>query len=109
MKTYTMNYDDPTSVMQDFHWGIFRPGRANMKPDVGDMILLTSKRNNYAVAMVGTVTEINISDTHGSSGPTHTVDWKNGPMEIDPNYDCVQSGYISIDDRADILAQMVIA
>ena len=43
MKTHTMNYNDPTSVMKDFHWGVFRPGIVNMKVEEGDAILLTSK------------------------------------------------------------------
>ena len=126
MKTHTMNYNDPTSVMKDFHWGVFRPGNVNMKVEEGDAILLTAKELNerssraqgsvdYACAMIGTVVAVDVADAdlkphqYANAGPTHLIDWKDGPMEISPDFSCVQGGYICIDDRAEILSQLALA
>ena len=129
MKTHTMNYNDPTSVMKDFHWNVFRPGLVNMKVAVGDAVLLTAKEAVssryqddvvYAVAMIGTVKEAYIEEGNVSSdcnipahafaneGPTHLVEWKDGPLEIDSDFSCVQGGYIAVDDRAEILSQLAL-
>ena len=125
MKTHTMNYNDPTSVLKDYHWGVFRPGIVNMKVEEGDAILLTAKELNerssraqgsvdYACAMIGRVYEVDVSDAnlkahqYAGSGPTHLVDWKAAPMEISPDFSCVQGGYICIDDRAEILSQLAL-
>lgn len=112
MKTFTMNYENPTSVMKDYLWGVFRPGGANMKPEVGDVVLLTSKEDGFAVGMIGTImddiTDI-VEDNHaGDPGRTYEVEWKNAPVEIGSDFSCVQSGYISIEDRAQILSQLLI-
>jgi hypothetical protein len=112
-----MNYDNPTSVLKDYLWSVFRPGDANMKPDIGDVVLLTSKEDGFAVGMIGTIMD-DITDivsnpndhehNHAAVvGPTYEMQWKNAPVEIDSKYSCVQSGYISIEDRAEILSQLL--
>ena len=123
MKTHTMNYNDPTSVLKDFHWGVFRPGLVNMKVEEGDAVLLTSKEAHssreqddvvYAIGMIGIVTDADVwSDElpaykYANEGPTYLVEWKTGPVAITPNYSCVQGGYIALDDRADILSQLAL-
>ena len=123
MKTHTMNYKDPTSVLKDFHWGVFRPGIVNMKVEEGDAILLTSKEAvssrdqgeiTYACAMIGKVVAVDVADVdlkphqYAVTGPTHLVEWKDGPMEVSPNFSCVQGGYIAVDDRAEILSQLAL-
>ena len=115
MKTYTMNYDNPTNVLKDYLWSVFRPGLANMSPEIGDVVLLTSKEDGFAVGMIGTIIErkVKAPDTQADQhidpvGPTYEMEWKNPPVEIDSDYSCVQSGYITIDDRADILSQLLI-
>jgi hypothetical protein len=127
-----MNYNDPTSVLKDFHWGVFRPGIVNMKVEEGDAILLTAKELNerssrsqgsvdYACAMIGTVKAVDVTSDlydvvgvqlaphqYAVTGPTHLVDWKASPIEISPDFSCVQGGYICIDDRAEILSQLAL-
>ena len=114
MKTFTMNYKNPTSVLKDYLWEVFRPGNANMKPEIGDAILLTAKEDGFAVGMIGTVVD-DVSDVRAECfsgqakfGPTYEMEWKSAPVEIDANYSCVQSGYISIEDRAEILSQLLV-
>ena len=112
MKTYTMNYLNPTSVMKDYLWNVFRPGDANMKPEIGDAVLLTAKEDGFAIGIIGTILD-DITDDYdvphtGAFGPTYEMKWKNAPVEIDSNFSCVQSGYISIEDRAEILSQLLI-
>ena len=111
MKTYTMNYANPTSVLKDYLWEVFRPGDANMKPEIGDAVLLTAKEDGFAIGMIGTILD-DVSDVEtlhaGAFGPTYEMEWKNAPVEIDSNFSCVQSGYISIEDRAEILSQLLV-
>ena len=108
MKTFTMNYDNPTNVLKDYLWSVFRPGLANMKPEIGDVVLLTSKEDGFAVGMIGTIMDTEADEHVDTVGPTYEMVWKNPPVEIDSDYSCVQSGYITIDDRADILSQLLI-
>jgi len=118
MKTFTMNYKKTSSVLKDYLWGVFRPGGANMKPETGDVVLLTAKEDGFAVGMIGTIMD-DITDIvsnpnapehkhAGDVGSTYEVEWKNAPVEIDSNYSCVQSGYITTEDRAEILSQLLI-
>ena len=108
MKTYTMNYENPVSVMKDFLWGVYRPTAGTGNPQEGDVILLTSKEDNFAVGMVGRVTEVDIDfDKYDIDVPVYAVDWNNGPVEIEPTFTCVQGGHITLQDRAHVLAQLV--
>ena len=112
MKTYTMNYDNPTAVLKDFLTSTFRPGIVNMNPKIDDIVLLTSKEpeNDFAVGMIGRIVETDIDPIYPDTvGPTHSVEWLSHPKQIDSDFDCVQGGYISIDDRAHILAQLAVS
>jgi len=105
----TMNYVNPSEVMKDFLRNQFRPGIVKMTCEIGDKVLLTGRdvcpiEGAFAVGMVGVVTDI-LEPVNGRA--FYEVDWKMGPLEIDPDYTCVQGGYISLDDRAEILAQLI--
>lgn len=112
MKTYTMNFDNLTDVLKDFVTSSFRPGIANMNPKPDDIILLTSKEkdSDFAVGLIGRIVETDIDPIYPDSpGPTHSVEWLSHPKQIDSDFDCVQGGYISVDDRAHIFAQLAVS
>jgi len=118
----TMNYERPVEVMKDFLRNVFRPGIAKMNCDIGDKVLLTGREYDengeaFAVGMIGVIksekyliertTGRPAGKTDMNVGACYDVEWKDGPIEIDPDYTCVQSGFISLDDRAEILAQLI--
>ena len=64
-----MNYKETSSVFKDWLWGVFRPGLANMKPEIGDVILLTSKEDGFAVGMIGTIMDTEVDEHVDTVGP----------------------------------------
>ena len=119
----TMSYTQLAEVMKDYFRGTFRPGIVKQRCAIGDKVLLVSQEEMafggvMAVAMVGTVISEGYENTRPmlggvlegevpTNGVMYDVEWKSFPVEIDPNYTCVQGGYISLDDRAEILAQLI--
>jgi hypothetical protein len=122
-----MGYKDAGWVMQDYLKGYFRPGNAKMNLEPGDTVLLVGKSidaeildhgtpagGDLAVGMFGKVVntkrmvKMNSAREPGvTEVPIYDMEWKSFPKLIDPNYTCVQSGFISLDDRAEILAQLI--
>ena len=126
-KLKTMNYESLRGrtgcqdVLRDHLRGTFRPGKTTQTYSVGDVILLTGRltdddgpQGTWAVGTVGVITSIeenakqaDRSDINLATGQRISVEWKTDVVEIRSDYTCVQGGFISLADRAEIFAQLI--
>ena len=120
-KLKTMSYKDMGWVYQDYLEGYFRPGIVKMNVEAGDRILLVGRTENgsvldlelngigadYAIGMVGVATgDSRVVSLPQGDVTVYEVDWIAPPVKVDPTYRAVQGGYIKLEDRADLLAQI---
>jgi len=103
--TYSMNYEERKNVYREVREGFFRPGLVSMKPEAGDVILLTHRGENDAVGAVGTFVDSEPVEEK-STGPVYLVDWTFEVVKLDKSdFDCYQGGRINELHKSEILEQ----
>jgi len=107
-----INYKDPLSIFRGFYGGLLSTN-TNIKPEVGEVILNTAKQGDFAVGMVGRylgpgdITEGQEVFGRLSEERVLRVSWKNFPRKIPANFEVVEGGYIRLDDRADVVTNIL--
>ena len=108
----TINYKDPLSVFRGFYGGILSTN-TNINPEVGEIIINTAKQGDFAIGMVGRyLGPGDIELGREVFGPDCSdnilrVAWKTFPRKIPANFEVVQGGYILLDDRAEVVANIL--
>jgi len=110
-----MNYDTIEDLMRGYYAGVIATSM-NINPNPGDTIINTAKSGDFALGMLGSVTDITLSredvikvfgDNSEGSKRGFVVDWHYMPAKISADYTCVEGGYIINDDLLHVYDDIV--
>ncbi len=114
-KPYSINYLTIEDLMKGYYAGVIATSM-NINPNPGDTIINTAKSGDFALGMLGSVTDITLSredvikvfgDNPEGSKRGFVVDWHYMPAKISADYTCVEGGYIINDDLLHVYDDIV--